>query len=300
LHYADEVDARRPVGQNPPPGAIIDYYLKSAPKGEVTLDILDAQGKLVRHLSSKEKKGTQQPPEWPDLIQRSETIPAHAGMNRLAWDLRYNQPVQVPGAFYSGTGPRGPLALPGDYQVKLTADGKSETAPLHLNIDPRTKDSGPAIQKQFALAMQVNDCISRLHGTINEIRQMENEIKHLHDRFGDDPKMKDAFAAADDLNHRMRQIEEQLIQVNMKGSEANLAFPSMLNERFDAFSHFIEGGDNAPTQSQLNVFQTLNGKLDEQLKKWADLKSADVPKVNDLIKEANLPALYITEKTGQP
>jgi photosystem II stability/assembly factor-like uncharacterized protein len=300
LHYPDEVDTRRPVGQNPPPGAILDYYFKTAPKGEVTIDVLDAQGKLVRHLSSKEKKEREQPPEWPDVLKHPKTIPANAGMNRFAWNLRYNDPVQVPGAFYSGTGPRGPLAEPGDYQVKLTAEGKSQTVPLHLDIDPRTKGSEPAIQKQFALATKVNDRISQLHGAINEIRQMETEIKNIHTRFGDDPKLKSAFAAADDLNHKMRQIEEQLIQVNMKGSEANLAFPSMLNERFDAFSHFIEAGDTAPTQSQLNVFQMLSNQLDEQLKKWSDLKSAEVPKVNDLIKAANLPALYVTEKIGQP
>ncbi len=125
LHYPDEIDTRQPAGKNPPPGAIIDYYFKDAPKGEVTLDILDAQGKLVRHLSSKEKKEHEQPPEWPDQVEAAKTIPAKEGMNRFAWDLRYDDPVQTPGAFYCGSGPRGPLALPGDYQVKLTANGKS-------------------------------------------------------------------------------------------------------------------------------------------------------------------------------
>ena len=140
LHYPEEFDKRQPVGDNPPPGAMIDYYFKTAPKDEVTLDILDAQGKVVRHLSSKEKKENEQPPEWPDRVEAPKTIPAKEGMNRFAWDLRYDDPVQTPGAFYSGNGPRGPLALPGDYQVKLTANGKSQTAPLHVVIDPRTKD----------------------------------------------------------------------------------------------------------------------------------------------------------------
>ena len=63
----------------------------------MTLDILDAQGKVVRHLSSKEKKEDDQPPEWPDQPQPVKTIPAKAGMNRFAWDLRYDDPVQTPG-----------------------------------------------------------------------------------------------------------------------------------------------------------------------------------------------------------
>jgi photosystem II stability/assembly factor-like uncharacterized protein len=299
LHYPEEFDKRQPVGDNPPPGAIINYYLKTGPRDEVTLDILDAQDKLVRHLSSKEKKDGEQPPEWPDRVARVKTIPANEGMNRFAWDLRYDDPIQIPGAFYAGNGPKGPLALPGDYQVKLTVGGKSQTAPLHLAIDPRTKGAEAALQKQFALAVQVNDRISQLHQAVNEIRDLRSQVKDLHTRFGDDQRLKPAFDAADGLEHKMSAVEQQLIQVNMKGSEANLAFPSMLNERFDAFSHVIDGGDTAPTKSQLNIFQILNGQLDEQLKKWQQIKSEDVARVSGMIKQANLPALIVTEKKSE-
>jgi len=217
-------------------------------------------------------------------------------MNRFAWDLRYDDPIQIPGAFYTGVGPRGPLALSGDYQVKLTVGGKSQIAPLHLAIDPRTKDAEAAVQKQFTLAMQVKDCVSRLHQAVNEIRDLRSQIQTLHKRFGDDQRLKAAFAAADDLDHKMSEIEQKLIQVNMKGSEGNLAFPNMLNERFETFSHTIEAGDTEPTKPQLDVFQTLNTQLEEQLKKWAHLKDEEVPKVSELIKQANLPALIIGEK----
>jgi len=296
LHYPEEFDKRQPVGDNPPPGAIINYYFKTAPKEEVSLDILGSSGKVVRHLSSKEKKDGEQPPEWPDRVERLKTIPANEGMNRFAWDLRHDDPVQIPGAFYSGVGPRGPLALPGDYQVKLTVGGKSQTALLHLAIDPRTKGSEAALQKQFNLAMQVNDRISQLHQAVNEIRDLRSQIQTLHKRFGDDQRLKPALAAADDLDHKMSEIEQKLIQVNMKGSEGNLAFPNMLNERFETFSHAIDLGDTEPTKPQLDVFQTLSTKSQEEVKKWAQLKNDEVPKVGELIKQANLPALIITEK----
>ena len=296
LHYPQEFDRRQPVGDNPPPGAMIDYCFKTARKDEVTIDILDSNGKLVRHLSSKEKKENEQPPEWPDRIEHAKTIPANEGMNRFAWDLRYDDPIQIPGAFYSGDGPKGPLALPGDYQVKLTVAGKSETVPLHLAIDPRTKGSEAALQKQFALSMQVKDRISQLHQAVNEIREIRSQLKDLHKKFDDDQRVKPALNAGDDLDKKMSVIEERLVQVNMKGSEGNLAFPNMLNERFDSFSHFIEGGDNEPTKPGLEVFQLLNTQLDEQLKNWTQLKSTDVPRVSELIKQANLPALIVTEK----
>ena len=302
LHYPEEFDRRQPVGDNPPPGAIIDYYLKAAPKDEATLDVLDANGKVVRHLSNKEKKEGEQPPEWPDRVERVKTIPAKEGMNRFAWDLRYNDPIQIPGAFYSGSGPKGPLVLPGDYQLKLTVDGKSQTAPLHVVIDPRNKEAGPALQKQFDLSTKVNARISDLHQAVNEIRDLKAQIKTLHFRFNDDERLKSALAAADDLDKRMSDVERQLIQVDMKGSEANLAFPSMLNERFDAFSHFIDSGDSyEPTKAQLDVFQTMSKQLDDQLAKWTQIKSTDVTKVSDMIKAANLPGLIITpRKDEQP
>jgi len=299
LHYPEEFDKRQPVGDNPPPGAIIDYYFKTAPKDEVTLDILDASGKLVRHLSSKEKKESEQPPEWPDRVERAKTIPANEGMNRFAWDLRYDDPVQIPGAFYSGNGPRGPLALPGEYQIKLTVAGKSQTAPLHLAIDPRTKGAEGALQKQFTLSAQVNDRISQLHQAVNEIRDLKSQIQTLHKRFGDDQRLKPALEAADGLDHKMSDVEQQLIQVNMKGSEGNLAFPNMLNEKFDSFSHFIDAGDTEPTKPQLEISQLLSGQLDEQLRKWTQIKSDDVPKISALIKQVDLPALIITEKKGE-
>src|SRR5262249_54269826 len=130
---------------------------------------------------------------------------------------------------------------------------------------------------------------------VNEIRDLRLQIQNLHKRFGDDQRLKPALAAADDLDHKMSQVEQKLIQVNMKGSEANLAFPNMLNERFDTFSHLIETADTEPTKPQLDVFQMLSGQLDEQLKKWAQLKAEDVPKVSELIKQANLPALIISQ-----
>ena len=301
LHYPTEFDKRQPVGENPPAGAIIDYYLKTAPKDEMTLDILDAQGKTVRHLSSKEKKDEgEQPPEWPDRVERAKTIPANEGMNRFAWDLRYDDPIQTPGAFYTGDGPRGPLALPSDYQVKITAAGKSQTAALHLVIDPRTKGQEALLQKQFALSQQVTERISQLHQGINEIREVKSQIKNLHQRFHNDPRLKPALTAADDLEKKMSEVEQKLIQVSTKSSEGTLAFPSMLNEQFDSFSHVIEGGDLEPTKSQLDVFQMLSTRLDEQLKKWAQIKTDDVPKVSTLIKQVDLPALVITSKPEAP
>ena len=296
LHYPEEIDKRQPAGENPPPGAMIDYYFKTAPRDEIAIDIYDPQGKLVRHLSSKETKEFEQPPEWPDQVKEVKTIPANDGMNRYAWNLRYNDPTQTPGAFYGGTGPRGPLALPGDYQVKLTVNGKTQTATLHLVIDPRTKGEEAALQKQFALSQQVTDRISQLHQAVNEIRDVKSQIRVLHAKFDKDERVKSALTAADDMEKKMSEIEQQLIQINLKGSEGSLAFPAMLNEKFDTFSHLIDTGDREPTKPQMDVFAALSGRLDEQLQKWTQIQKEELPKVAALIKQVDLPALSVPPK----
>ena len=95
-------------------------------------------------------------------------------MNRLVWDLRMNDPVQIPGAFYSDQAPRGPIVAPGQYQVRLTVDGQSRTLPLHVQVDPRVGDAAlPAIIAKTKLAVAVTQDISELHQAVNDVRAAE-------------------------------------------------------------------------------------------------------------------------------
>ena len=298
LHYPDQVDRRRPAGENPPKGAIIDYYFASKPKEEVTLDILDAQDKLVRHLSSKEKKGFEQPPEWPDQEIPKETIPAEAGMNRYAWDLRYESPAKIPGAFYSGLGPLGPLALPGTYQAKLAAGSFTQTVPLELRMDPRLKNVTQAdLQKEFELAMKIRDRNNELHTAVNQIRELGAELMTLKKWSGESAQAKQVIEAVDALDKKMTPIEEILIQVKMKSSEGNLRYPNQLNEQFDSLSHTVESADAAPTRPQYAVYDFLNGKLQEQLNALREVLDRDLPALNELMRKTGVPALSVPSGT---
>ena len=296
LHYPDFIDRRGPVGENPPKGAVIDYYLatKAGEKQEVTLDILDTQGRLVRHLSSVEKKTGEQPPEWPDLELPKTVIPAESGINRFPWDLRYESPVKIPGAFYAGTGPLGPLALPGTYQVRLTLGSFRQTVALELRADPRPKGVTAAdLQKEFELALKIRDRNDELHTAVNQIRELRAELNTLKKWVGDSPQAKPVVAASEELDKKMTPIEQQLIQVNMKSSEGNLRYPNQLNEQFDSLSHSVENADAAPTKSQYAVYDMLNGKLQEQLKPWRGLVDRDVPALNDLMRKSGVPVLAV-------
>ena len=266
LHYPDAVDSRHPVGQNPPAGAMIDYVLKAAPTSELTIDILDAQGHRMRHLSSTKTSKVIQPPEWPDQIVPSDLISARAGMNRLVWDLRMDDPAQIPGAFYSGSAPRGPLVPPGTYQVKLSVGGITRTETLEVVADPRVANAEPAIAEKIRLAVEVLHDIDALHTAVNAIRTARSDLAAA-------VKARPALGGrVRPVDGQLQALEEALMQVNMKGSEANLAFPGKLNEQYAGFAAALEDSDTPPTRQHREMFQSLHTDLGVQLGLWSKLQ----------------------------
>ncbi len=254
LHYPDQVNSRRPVGENPPAGAIIDYVLPADATTELTMDIVNARGDLIRHLSSTKTNKEIQPPEWPDQIIASDLIPAKAGMNRLVWDLRYDDPVQIPGAFYEGEAPRGPIVPPGQYQLRLKLGDQTRAAALTVIADPRVLNSDAAIAEKTELALATYRDIDTLHRAVNAIRAKRKSLT--------------GNRAGAGLDTKLARIEEALVQVNMNGSEANLAFPGMLNEQLAAFAGTLEDADTPPTTQQHTLYTSLHQKLEAQLALW--------------------------------
>jgi photosystem II stability/assembly factor-like uncharacterized protein len=303
LHFPDAVERRRPVGDNPPKGSIFYYYLKSKPTGkeEITIEITDAQGKLVRRLSNLEENKQEQPPEWPDLEKPANLLPADAGMNRFAWDFRTDGPVQIPGAFYVGEPPRGPLVLPGTYQVKLTVKGKSQSAPLNVTIDPRIQKQVTAadLQTQIELADKVKADIDALHRAVNQIRGLRTNLETLEKWTAAGSPNSEVIAAAKALDQKMSPVEEKLINVKIKSTEDNLRYPNMLNEQYASFNDLIQGVDQTPTAQQLLVYDELHTRLTAQLAQWQQIQTTDVPALNDLMRKNGVPTLSVGNGQGE-
>jgi photosystem II stability/assembly factor-like uncharacterized protein len=147
--FGTPLPPEEPQARNPPDGAIVDFYLKAAPAGDVTLDILDAKGEVLRSYSSKPQPAA---PRRPGAIADSWIAPpsrltARPGMNRFAWDLRYGAPGEESAA--------GPQVLPGTYTVRLTAAGRSTTQPLIVTLDPRSTATPADLQKRFDLSISL-------------------------------------------------------------------------------------------------------------------------------------------------
>jgi len=155
-----------PHALNPPDGVVVDYWLAAKPRGIVTLDLLDAAGHLVRHLSSASIAPVAEatyPPEPNFWLATPRPLPTDVGLNRVAWDLRYDAPPAFSHSFeinanpgLTPVSPEGPLALPGTYTLRLTVDGKSYDRTATVLPDPRSRATGAELAAQHALLMSLD------------------------------------------------------------------------------------------------------------------------------------------------
>lgn len=282
-------------GQNAPDGAVINYYLKTKPadKDTVTLEILDSAGKVVRKYSSEKKNpADEQPAEAGDEFHSPKTIPVKAGVNRFVWDLRYETPTLIPGQVWdSADNPKGPLALPGEYQVRLTAEGKTLTEPLTVKLDPRVKNAPEDLSKEFDLSLKIRDEITLADETVNAMNSVKAQIAALRKRLGSSAQHKPILDAADAIEKKMKPIDGQLWQAKMKASEEDLNYPDEINDQLKGIAEFMEGSDNAPTAADYAAYADLRGKADKLIAQWKEIKSKDLAALNEQIRKANIPAI---------
>ncbi len=303
------------VGQNPPAGAMVYYWLKTSLKtpekkatgGEaaktegdkkdppkVTLEILDSTGKVIRKFPKKEEAGG---PDEEDFFSRGGAgdLPMDAGLNRFVWDLRYEGATKVPKAPLWGGNTDGPVALPGSYQVRLTVQGKSYTAPMEITADSRLTTSAADLSKQFDLLMKIRDKLTQTDDTIIQIRDLRDQIGVVNKHVGSDAQNKAIVDAGKALDKKMTEVEEVLVQTKAKSGQDVLNFPVRLNNHFAALGGVVGSAQTAPTQQSYEVFDLLSKQLDEQLAKWNQIVGTDVPAYNDLVKQQQVPALKVTQ-----
>ncbi len=284
--------AGAPVGANPPAGAIIDYTLKTAPKDQITLEISDAHGKLVRKYSSKKSEAGASPGEEEFGISRpGKELPVEVGLNRFVWDLQYDAPTIVPGAVGWGGTPEGPLVVPGTYTVKLTVAGKTSTASFELTKDPRVSATQADLEKQQELALRISGRVGAGNEAVNQLRSVRSQLEALKKRLSADPSAKPILDSVDALNKKMNAVEEKIIQPKSTAGEDPLNFPIQVTDQLVALQGTVESADFAPTAASYVVYDELNARLEAQLAAWHEIQSKDLAALNAAIQKANIPAI---------
>jgi photosystem II stability/assembly factor-like uncharacterized protein len=264
-------------GYNPPAGAIIDYWLGAAPGGPVVVEILDARGRLVRRASSDDDPAmpTDPPQISAGWLGSAPPPTKSAGHNRYVWDLRYPPP---PAALYSyamnvvaGEGaekePVGPLALPGEYRVRLIVGADTSVRALRLVNDPRLHVSYETLKSQTALALKIWNAQA--------------------DQFALD-------RAARTLRDALAAVPTASLDASARAeiTSLSLAADSIANAMGDDLATLegvVESADRAPTQQSRDAFAELTARLAAQQKRWSQLSSKDLPALNALLHAQSQP-----------
>jgi len=290
-------DAPKPglVGKNPPAGAVIYYFLKDKPGGETIIEILDASGNVVRKYSSNKTEDLDEPLN-PDDKKPEKQVKVEAGLNRFIWDLHYQGASRVPDYYLweYKDGAHGPLAVPGKYQVRLTVDGKSQTAPLELKLDPRVNVSQADLQTQFDLLIQIRDELSHVYDAINQIQDVREQVNGLKKRLPETGSTKPVLAAATGLDQKLVSLRDDLAQKKNTSNESSLAYPQRVDCKLAFLAIAVgEGSDSAPTESQYKVFDKLKKQADESLAQWAEIQKTDLAEFQRMMAGQNIQAIVV-------
>ena len=283
------------VGQNPPSGSVIYYYLKEEPKEEVMLEFLDAEGKTIRKFTSKVKEETEPEPLPVSRFQResSQRVSADAGMNRYIWNMRYPDAERVPEAVLWGGMLNGPVAVPGIYQVKLTVGEKTMTQSWEWKKDPRLSGTQEEFKEQFDFLIKIRDKITEVNRAINRLRDVKKQIDTLSKKIKEHEKGKEIIEVGKKLKNKLSSVEDVLIQSKSKSSQDPLNYPIMLDNKIAALAGVVSRVEARPTDQSYEVFKELSATAREQLAKLKAIWEKDLPAFNELVKKAKIPAILI-------
>jgi len=269
------------VGDNPPYGAAINYYLKSA-SAPVKVTILDQAGEVVRTL----------------------TGPGNPGFNRIHWDLR-NEPTNelrirtspllpAPHVRLGAEGWRAPagggaaisvLAPPGTYTVKLSAGGREQSHSLVVRKDPNSAGTDADIQAQTRMLFELRRDLNAAVDIVNRIELVRSQLQAL-ERIAGDAEVKKAAAA---LAQKFVDLEMKFIELRLTGGQDGIRYAAKLISRFGYLANGIAAADFAPTDQQVEVQKLLAGRLRGHEAEFSGLMDKELAAFNAMLRSQNIP-----------
>ncbi len=301
-----------PAGENPPDGAILDYFLKKAATSELTLTIYDDKGGEVASFSSAPKPFELLPANAPEYWFAHPTkLTKSAGVNRFAWDLRYPPPLTLPYGYYGGLlgyteytmadhavpdltprrQPQGPLVVPGHYTVELRYAGQTLRQPLTIELDPRIQASQADLVAQLDLALAIT---RGMEISYNAYHQVDSLREALADRRKtmNSKELKKLKPAMDSLDKKIDEAQNGIRTAPGFGP---------VNRDLARLLFSVESADLRPADTVRSAVQQTCNALDKDIALWSQLNDKDVPAFNKLLrgKAAALPVATFSMKGCQ-
>jgi len=287
-----------PHAENPPLGAIIYYSLAAKPTGEIKLEIVDAHGRVVRHLSSAPAEPYDDPaPLVPSFwIEKRKPLPTDIGLNRINWNVRFDTPPafthdvsDVMGAIAGDTPAaiEGPLALPGEYTVRLTVDGKVMTQPLIVKNDPRSPSTRRDLVQENTFRLNIYAGIVEAWDGYHQAVELRAAIAKVLDA----KPSAEIAKAAKTLDAKLAEVAGTVYRERrFYGPPPATSFVNLngyLLAHLDAYDY----GDMAPNEAMKGAYGSDWAKLHAVTEQWRAILAKDVPAFNSLLRKGGLAAI---------
>jgi photosystem II stability/assembly factor-like uncharacterized protein len=260
-------------------GAAVYYYLKAA-ADTVEIEFLDSRGQVIRSFTGVHDAGEKASRPAEAVSGRFGAPPrveTGAGLQRFTWDLRHEGFTSFPGMIFWAAGNRGPRAVPGRYQVRVTAGGETQVRSLEVRKDPRLTEVAEAdLQAQFDLAIQVRDKVSEANEAVILIRGIKSQIDERTAAAND----RRITSAGEALKAKLSAVEGEIYQVRNRSNQDPLNYPIKLNNKIAALLGQVDGGDGRPTEQSYLVFDELSQRLAPQLAQMNAVLDKDLEAFN--------------------
>ena len=281
------IPQEEPAGQNPPDGAVFNYFLPQKIT-DISLEILDKAGNLVRKYSNKDTLY-----KLPDLniplywIRPQEILSANPGSHRFLWDLHFtplNIPVAYPiSAIFKNTAPdeTSPWALPGTYTAKLTIDGTPTSQQFEVKMDPRVKSGMDILQNISNLAQSCYDGRKKCIEILGKITSLHNQVKTISPNAGVV------------ISNQLNRLDSSLVA--MENSKPGSLIPGFnkINNDLGAIFNTLNESEMPPTSQAREAVLKAKIDLEILLIKWMEFKKLEISIMNFVLKQANLPLLKL-------
>jgi photosystem II stability/assembly factor-like uncharacterized protein len=277
-----------PTAENPPNGAMIDYFLKS-PASRVTLEVFDAQHKLVRRFSSEDQHPTKHGslPVAERWFPKPESLANTRGMNRFVWNLTWGSsggPTADEEAAFNNPG--GPKAVPGMYQVRLTVDGQTHEQPLQVVMDPRSSATPEVLRQQLQLGNQMFAETLEARRALAEINAVQKQILDNQHKLQDQsPAVKSLLEEAQSGLSKILTRRDNAPELGLQDVYKNLALALRV----------VESGDRAVPSQAIAVYNESSRQVKAGIGEWATFKQTRLPQLNQRLHEMSLPPIAISE-----
>jgi len=282
------------VGQNPMDGVILSYYLKEkADTNLVKLEIMDLSGKVIRAYTNKKNEKFQGYPGGPPP---PAVIPSEAGINRFAWDFRYDVLKDVPNAYVFGDY-RGHRVAPGKYKARLTYKGSSSETEIEVIQDPNLKVANADWTAQQEFLNKVKNSIEAIHQDIVSMRKVKKQIEGYQDALNGKEEHQDLINQGKELVKKIDAWEANLIESRQKNGQDVINWPSKLNAEFFNLRGVADTHDPKLTSGVQQRFGDLEKERLKYKQDMMNLLQNEVNQYNQLFRQKNIPALVTQQET---